>query len=46
MYYRNSIMYKFISMLNSSNLKDLNAINIYYLKANHKRKGILNVVND
>ena len=45
-YYRNLNMYKFISMLNSSNLKVFNAIGIYYTKANHTRKSILNVVND
>ena len=36
----------YISMLNSSNLNVLNAIGIYYTKANHKRVSVLNVVND
>ena len=45
MYYRNPNMYKFIFTLNSSTLKVLNAIGIYYTKANHKRKSKLDVVN-
>ena len=45
-YYKKPSMYKLIELLNSSSVKILNGIGIFYKKANEKRKRALSNIND